>query len=121
MDPTPDYDECVKIETARCDIRTDCMGRPAFDKAYPDFDGETCIAYAEEHCRTRRIKEGYEPRQVERCAGSIRRDLTCADLIPRGVDETKDLCACAFISGKDAGPCVSQSDEDGGVGDAGAK
>ncbi len=123
MDPTPDYDECVEIETARCDIRSDCVGNKKFDEAYPKFDGDTCVAYAKEHCRTRKIEGDYDPRQLERCVRSIRRDLTCSDLTPKGVDEIveADLCACRFLTGRDAGNCVSEPDGDGGVEDAGEK
>jgi hypothetical protein len=120
MDPTPDYDECVEIETARCDIREACLGDAAFDASYPKFDGATCVAYAKEHCRTRKIIGDYTPRQLDACINAMQ-ELTCQELIPRGVDETKTLWDCAFIDDRDAGPRPAVTPEDAGAGDAGAQ
>lgn len=119
MDATPDYSECVQIETARCDIREQCRGKKAFDEAYPKFDGDTCVAYAKEHCRTRKIEGDYTEQQLEACVKAIREDLTCKDLIPRGVVETETLWDCAFIDDRDAGPRPPKPAEDAGVTDAG--
>lgn len=119
MDPTPDYEECVKIETARCDARDQCRGEESFDEAYPHFDVDTCVAYAKEHCRTRKISGDYTPQQVDDCVAAIIEDVTCDDLIPRGVDETKDLWDCHFIDDRDAGPRPPDPEEDGGPSDAG--
>jgi hypothetical protein len=124
MDPTPDYNECVQIETARCDIRAECKGDEDFDKEYPKFDGKTCIAYAKEHCRTREIGGDYTVEQLEACVTAIREDLTCDDLIPRGTDEIKkkNLWDCHFIDGRDAGPKPPEdADNDAGDDDAGTQ
>ena len=105
MDPRPNYDECVQIETARCDVRETCIGNKAFDKAYPDFDRDTCVAYSKEHCRTRRITgEDWEQKDVDKCVKailSLKQD--CGRLIPKGEDETEDIGQCNFIEDGDAG------------------
>ena len=107
MDPLHNYDECVQIESARCQARADCQGTDeAFDQAYPDFDNDTCIAYAKEHCRTRKIAgTGWDQRDVAKCVDTIRalKD-DCDALIPRGVDETEYVDACWFIDGIDSAP-----------------
>ena len=118
MDPKPNYDECVDIETARCEARDSCVGGKKFDKEYPDFDVETCIAYAKEHCRTRKIGgEGWDEDDVKACVDAIKqinkKNQRCGELMPRGVDETEDLDACEFIEAPD--------DEDGKRSDGGPR
>jgi len=118
MDPLHEYDECVKIENARCDLRAACQGKDAaFDKHFPDFDRDTCIAYAREHCRTREIQgQGWTKSDLNACVEAI------SDLAPSGcsrldpaVDETESLEECAFIEqGEDAGEIDSESDDDAG-------
>lgn len=105
MDSRPDYDECVRIETARCDVREACIGNKAFDKAYPDFDRDTCVAYSKEHCRTREIRgEKWDQKNVDACVEailSLKKD--CSKLIPKGEDETEAIGQCNFIENGDAG------------------
>ncbi len=70
QDPLKEYAECKKIEFARCELRQDCQNDPdnvlsntdqaAFNKEFKGFDYDTCIAYAKEHCRTRKIGGGEE-------------------------------------------------------------
>ena len=112
MDPLHNYDECVQIETARCDARAACKGTETFDASYPGFDKDTCIAYAKENCRTRKIGAAgtlWDQRDVESCVTAIG-DLSCDDLIPRGIDETESLDACWFIDGIDTAAPNSDTD-----------
>ncbi len=111
MDPKPNYTECVEIETARCQVRDRCVGDPAFDESYPDFDEATCITYAKEHCRTRKIGgEGWDQADVEHCVTAVKA-LPCVALVPRGIDETEKISECWFID-------ETSSDEDTPKGDA---
>ena len=118
MDPLHNYDECVEIERARCEVRGQCQQTEdkAFNKSYPDFDVDTCLAYAKEHCRTRKIAgDGWDQRDVEDCVNSINalRDH-CDALIPRGHDETEDLADCWFIDGVDSEHPPEDTEEDTG-------
>jgi hypothetical protein len=106
------YDECVQIETARCDVRAECQEDEAFDAAYPKFDRATCIAYIKEHCRTRKIAgKNWDQSDVNKCATAVTglKD-NCDALIPRGIDETEDLDECWFINGIE--PVESDDDTD---------
>ncbi|MCP4604038.1 MAG: hypothetical protein GY847_26535 [Proteobacteria bacterium] len=99
LDSLHDYSECKEIEFARCELRRDCQdeGNGDFKKEFKDFDYDTCIAYSEEHCRTRKIGGGDEEiygkwngKNVDRCVKAIN-DLFpghCKDL-DRSVDETE--------------------------------
>jgi hypothetical protein len=107
MDPLHDYQECVQIETARCKLRQDCKksGNAVFKEKFKDFDYDTCVAYAKEHCRTREIGGGDEnvwqnwsDKDVDKCADAILALFPnhCVDLDP-SVDETEwdfmdDVC-----------------------------
>lgn len=113
MDPKPNYSECVEIETARCEVRDGCIGDPSFDKSYPVFDTATCLTYAKEHCRTRKIGgEGWDQADVEACTTAIE-NLPCAALIPRGIDETESIAGdpCWFIDV----PSTDEEPADGGA------
>lgn len=103
MDPLHNYNECVEIESARCEARTECQGNEAFDQSYPDFDHDTCITYAKEHCRTRKIDgTNWEQGNVDACAAAITAlSENCDALIPRGNDETEAIRECWFIDGLD--------------------
>lgn len=103
MDSLYDYKDCVKIETARCDLRESCL---------PGFDRATCVSYYKEFCRTREIdgplgKEA-SANQVAACIAAIE-TYECDDLDPK-VDETSNLPACEFLWPKN-------SDEDSGTDD----
>lgn len=113
MDSLHDYDECVEIETARCDLRDACKkaGDKEFEKNFSDFDKDTCIAYAKEHCRTREIKgdesegEGAVAQDdIKKCTDAIKAMAPdrCDELDP-GVDETEKWLEteCWFIEEKE--------------------
>ena len=72
-----------------------------FNKEYPGFDEKNCIAYAEEHCRTRKIggdSRSWGQQDVEACVNAINGlSSSCIKLTPRGVDETEDLPQCDFL------------------------
>ena len=124
MDSLHEYDECVEIETARCDLRNECKktNDEVFKEKFSGFDKDTCIAYAKEHCRTREIQgvESVAEEDVTKCADAIvaLAPQRCAELDP-GVDETEEWLEeeCGFIeeeeepsedvSGEDAGPDAS--------------
>ena len=108
MDDLHDYDECVQIEEARCQLRDDCkeQGDPTFLKEFKKFDYDTCVAYAKEHCRTRKIGGGewekWTGKDVDRCSNAIKAlyPTYCKDLHP-SVDETEWLMmeeVCGFIN-----------------------
>lgn len=104
-DPLHNYDECVDIETARCDLRESCLGNENFDKEFPDFDRDTCVAYAKEHCRTRKIgTPGWTVSDLEACLRAIfnpnnpeaPQGVPCESL-SKNQDETLDIAQCAFL------------------------
>ncbi len=102
MDSLHDYKDCVKIETARCDLRESCL---------PGFDRATCVAYYKEFCRTREIdgplgKEASD-NQVAACVAAI---ATYGCVLDPKVDETTDIPACEFLWPKNP-------DEDSGTDD----
>jgi hypothetical protein len=105
MDPRPNYDECVQIETARCRVRGECQGIDEFDNAYGGFDVDTCISYSKEHCRTRRLNGvNWTQKDVDACVDailSLKND--CTRLLPKGIDETEKIGQCNFIDNGDAG------------------
>jgi hypothetical protein len=114
MDPLKNYDECVEIETARCDLRHSCIGVGDFNDEFPDFDYDTCIAYAQEHCRTREIVGSDDCEDdltacVDLCVLAIE-NVDCG-ILEMSVDETVHLPDCEFINGVE--------DEDAGTSDAG--
>lgn len=118
LDDLHNYDECVQIETARCDVRAECQGDEAFDDAYPDFDRATCVAYIKEHCRTRKLAgKTWDQSDIDKCATAVSElEDNCDALIPRGVDETEDLDECWFINGSepvDSTDDTDDTDEDG--------
>ncbi len=100
MDSLNDYEDCVTIETARCDLRESCD---------PGFDLSTCVAYYKEFCRTREIDgplgKNASDNQVAACVAAIA-TYGC-DLDPK-VDETTDIPACEFLWPK-------EPDEDSGT------
>jgi hypothetical protein len=106
MDPRPNYDECVQIEEARCEVRKDCMKDDDVAEAYSDFDFDTCIAYSKEHCRTREIQgEKWDQKNITACVEAIRSlKYDCKRLLPKGEDETEAIGQCNFIENGDAGP-----------------
>ncbi len=102
QDPLHEYEECKEIENARCELRRDCYkaGNAEFRKEYKGFDYDTCVAYAEEHCRTRKIGGGEEEdienhgdwtnKDVNDCVkaiGALHPDQ-CKDL-DKSIDETE--------------------------------
>ncbi len=103
MDSLNDYEDCVTIETARCDLRESCD---------PGFDRSTCVAYYKEFCRTREIDgplgKNASDNQVDACVAAIK-TYDCLLLDPK-VDETTDIPACEFLWPKD-------SEEDSGTDD----
>jgi len=106
LDPLTDYDECVRIETARCDLRKQCeTAAPAhFDQEFGDFDYDTCIAYLKENCRVRQIEaEGWREQDIVNCVNAILalHPDGCTSLTPRA-DETEPLDACWFIRTSDS-------------------
>ena len=105
MDPRPDYNECVQIETARCDVRAACVGHEKFDNEYKNFDRDTCVAYSKEHCRTREIEgEKWDQKDIDACVKAILSlKQNCDMLLPKGEDETEALGQCNFIENGDAG------------------
>lgn len=107
MDDLHEYEECVQIEKARCRLRQDCdeAGVPAFKDNFKEFDYDTCVAYAKEHCRTREIGGGdwetWNGNDVDDCAEAIvaLSPTYCADLDP-SIDETEWSFmqdACGFL------------------------
>lgn len=90
MDPLHDYRECVKIETARCQLRENCD---------PSFEYDTCVAYYKEFCRTRKLKgpgsDTLTDEMVQACVEAVLA-VPCETLNP-GVDETEALEECRFI------------------------
>ncbi len=105
MDPRTDWEECVQIETARCEVRQTCMKNEDVEEAYGNFDLDTCIAYSKEHCRTRQIEgDNWDQKDIEACVKailSLKHD--CSRLLPKGQDETEDIGQCNFIENGDAG------------------
>lgn len=98
MDKLYDYERCVDIESARCDLRDRCID---------GFDVETCYAYYEEFCRTRKLKndKGIDKTDVEECVAAIEA-LPCEALYDTegalaAVDETASLPECDFIETPD--------------------
>ncbi len=123
MDDLHNYHECVDIETARCDLRDECLRNdsPDVKKSYPDFDQDTCVAYAKEHCRTRKIGNDFDRDQadIELCITAILA-FPCAD-VRKGNDETETLEACAFIDEPgDAGQEEESAPDGDTAADAGA-
>ncbi|MCU0663771.1 MAG: hypothetical protein MUC50_15760 [Myxococcota bacterium] len=109
MDPLQDYRECVNLETARCDLREGCVGNASFDKEFPDFDRDTCVAYAKEHCRTRKIgASDFTQAQVKACIEAIAK--TPCDSLAMNVAETRDLEECAFLITQNPDSTDTQSD-----------
>ncbi len=104
MDPLQNYGACLDIETARCDLRKGCQQAqppdPDFSSEFKGFEHDTCIAYAEEHCRTREIGGGedgiWNDGDVEACVRAIKTLVTCGQL-RKGTDETHALDGCEFI------------------------
>jgi hypothetical protein len=105
-DPLHDYGDCVKIETARCELRERCE---------PGFDLATCEAYYEEFCRTREIDgpdgKSASDAEVQACVDAIG-TLDCA-VLDDSTDETDLLTDCSFLW-----PKPEDDDEDAGA-DAG--
>jgi hypothetical protein len=93
MDPLHDYDRCVRIEKARCQLRENCD---------PSFDYQTCVAYYEEFCRTRKMNgpgaDTATDEMVQACIDAILA-VPCETLNP-GIDETSLLPECDFIQKK---------------------
>ena len=121
MDPKPDYDECVQIETARCEVRKQCEDAEGFKDSYKRFNVDTCIAYSKEHCSTRKIRgTDWDQGNVEACVEAILSlKYDCSRLIPKGIDETESIGQCNFIDNGDAGLIDlipkegTESDDDG--------
>ena len=102
QDPLHEYKECKEIENARCALRRDCYkaGNTEFRKEYKGFDYDTCVAYAREHCRTRKIGGGEEVdiedngewnnTDVDKCVEAIGAlyPAQCKDL-DKSIDETE--------------------------------
>lgn len=97
MDPLNDYGDCVKVETARCELRDAC---------FAGFDLETCVAYYEEFCRTREIDglwgKNASDAQVQACVNAIRGMYVSAtenrcDELDDAIDETDLLPECGFL------------------------
>jgi hypothetical protein len=132
-----DYKQCVEIETARCELRDNCLiydeynpnlANP-FNKRFPGFNLDTCIDFAREHCGTRKLGasslcsgQGKEINTcVEECVAAILdlgpdpEDPTApgpneCDYLERGLDETLRLEECNFIQGKN-----EEIENDGGL------
>ena len=119
MDPLKNYDECVEIETARCALRQDCKGVGDFDAEFPNFEYDTCVAYAEEHCRTTELADPdcdpNLPACVDACVAAIEALAPdfCDDL-EMNYNETADLPACDFLMADE-----DEEEPDAGSNDAG--
>ena len=117
MDKLYDYERCVDIETARCELRDNCI--EGFDKA-------TCVSYYEEYCRTRKLKndKGIDKADVDACVAAIEA-LPCEALYDEegnlaAVDETESLPECDFIeTPDDDADAGGDSDADADTDDAG--
>ena len=97
MDSLHDYDNCVKIETARCKVRAKCdLG----------FDDDTCIAYYKEFCRTRQIKgpdsNDATKTRVTACVEAISALAGDCNLFDPTVNETQKLSECYFLWPEDS-------------------
>ncbi|MBW2278643.1 MAG: hypothetical protein JRF63_14215, partial [Deltaproteobacteria bacterium] len=107
MDPLHDYNKCVKVETARCQLRESCVS---------GFDYGTCVAFYKEFCRTRKINgpgsDMLTDEMVQACVDAILA-VPCESLIP-GFDETELLPECEFLQKE-----PEDTDPDAGDGDAG--
>jgi hypothetical protein len=105
MDPLHDYSGCVRIEKARCQLRENCDS---------GFDYETCVAYYQEFCRTRKMNgpnsDVLTPEMVQACVDAIL-NVPCEVLNP-GLDETELLPECDFLQ--------KLPEPDAGDGDGGA-
>jgi hypothetical protein len=139
VEDKPDYKQCRDIEIARCELRANCqtaayedpIDKQNFNDRFPNFDLDTCIAFAKEHCGTRKLGA------TEVCLATHVSINDCVDLcveailglgpdpadagvqgpnacglIERGKDETLKLPDCDFIqgSGEDL-----EGERDGGV------
>ncbi|MCP4674010.1 MAG: hypothetical protein GY854_00510 [Deltaproteobacteria bacterium] len=134
QDPLHEYKECKEIENARCELRKDCYkaGNAEFRKEYKGFDYDTCIAYAREHCRTRKIgggedevaeaKSDWNNSDVDDCVeaiGTICPDQ-CKDL-DKSIDETESnkfpavAEVCWFINKDDDEDEEEEEPEDAGT------
>ncbi|NLN61789.1 MAG: hypothetical protein GX146_02805 [Myxococcales bacterium] len=56
------YDECIDVETARCELRHRCDA---------SFDVSGCTMYYREFCRTRKIESEFTAVQVDACVADI--------------------------------------------------
>jgi hypothetical protein len=117
-----DYKQCKDIEIARCELRANCQieasedpqDKADFDDRFPNFDLDTCIAFAEEHCGTRKLGATAFCTEVsinicvDQCVEAILNlgpdpdDPTApgpneCDRLERGIDETLVLSECDFI------------------------
>jgi hypothetical protein len=106
MDPLHDYGDCVKIEKARCELRETCDA---------SFDLDTCIAYYEEYCRTRKIDppdgvENPNKNQIDACISAIA-EVPCTALSSSN-SETDDLPECSFLWSADEDASVEDTGTD---------
>ena len=103
MDELHSYEECVQIETARCELRESCEGELGYK-----FDYDTCVVYYEEFCRTRKMNgpgsAALTQAMVDACIAAIMQ-VPCKWLND-GLDETDMLPECDFLhtDPKDGGP-----------------
>ena len=122
MDKPQDFAACKKIEIARCELRNDCKGfvdpdaNPNFSKRFPGFDLDTCITYAKEHCRTRKIGTSdseWDGDDLDGCIAAIGAlyPVHCGDL-SRSKDETEFT---------EIAVAIEDAPDDGGAGDAGVE
>ncbi len=131
-----DSKQCKEIEIARCELRLNCQTEASedpvekadFDHRFPGFDLDTCIAFAKEHCGTKKLgakvlcTEQSINLCVDQCVEAIlalgptpadagvQGPNSCDDL-SRGEDETLDLPECDFIQLTSE---VEENDQDAG-------
>jgi len=107
MDPLQDYNKCVAIEKARCELHDSC---------YTSFDYETCVSYYKEFCRTRKMNgpgsDMLTDEMVQACVDAIL-EVPC-EMLNNGLDETELLPECDFLQKK-----PEDTDPDAGAGDGG--
>jgi hypothetical protein len=115
MDPLHDYKACVKVQKARCELRESC--------GLLSVDLETCYAYYEEFCRTRKMNgpgsDNLTDEMVDACVAAIL-TVPCEMLGP-GIDETELVPECEFLQkpGEDTDTTPDAGEEDAGDEDSG--
>ena len=109
MDDLHNYNDCVQIETARCEFR---------DRCDAGFDVAGCVTYYEEFCRTRKIKADFKETQVDDCLADIDA-LGSAEQCVR-LDELgskSEICVFSELASCREFLCIKDTEEDTGDAD----